>query len=284
MKRITPSPISDRNMPLMRCLGHCGPLYFHQIERALPVFIPDLQKKQTRQRLLYRELAKLTKSRLVGSRRPRGCRASAYYLTKKGAEKLEAFGHGQVDLSVVQRFFDDPFHEEILHGFTVEVLRARHLSPNMISEVAWSLVERFEFESPNEGGKKAYEPDAMLWLTLMDKRELTVLLEVDRGTETLTRWREKMSKTDLVLQAQEGRSRLLVITETTGRLKSLMAESTKVLSQESWKRSRWIPLEDFSAEMFFEAKFLAYSEDGKALYRKQLLPWKSPTQVVAAVG
>lgn len=272
MIRTSPTPFSERSIALLRCVGHCGPLYFNQVLRVLPAFAPLLNERKSRERLLYGELARLVKRRLLGRRRPVGGRSAAYFSTARGAALVEASGHGSPDLSSVDRFFSKPAHDEILHGLVVELVLAKAQGESSLLELAWSHSERYEVNLAAGGRNGQYEPDAMLWLTLEDRQELTVFVEVDRGTETLGYWTRKIEKVKGLLLGCGSSGLLLVVAEGARRLRSLLSATHEAFGPPLCERTLWITAAEFEAErVLVDPVFLRWSSSSEQVTRAKLV-------------
>lgn len=253
MIRMTRPEVSPRGWALLRCISSLGPLFSVQIQRALPAYAPDLVQLRTTSRSTYRELALLVKKRLVGVRRPAGARASVYHVTERGAVLLEASGEGAVDLEGISRFLARPDHEELVRALAVELVVARALHGQALRSLSWSYVERFRLP----GAQGVYVPDLTAWVTASAGEEFVLLVEVDRGTEPLTRWESKLERAAPVLASCGPTGRLLVVAEGQRRLDHLADRARSALPADFLGRVRCALAGEVKAEALLEPRFVA---------------------------
>jgi DNA-binding PadR family transcriptional regulator len=266
---------TERAMSLLRCLGHCGPLFYDQLLRALPAFTPDLLTKKTSQRLLYRELEALTRAGWVSTRRPPRLRASAYFMTERGSAVLEAQRQERIELTNIEKFCTNTSHEALVRSFLIELVLARKAAKSPLREVGWNLSERFEVPAAAEQSARAYEPDVLAWLTLHAGPSVALLVEIDRGTETLGTWNDKLAKVTAVLPTLGAHARLLVVTEGERRLESLLASTRDQRFEALRGRVRGALAQQVRAETFFNPVFKLPSVPGKQQASATLVEWNA---------
>lgn len=248
--------LSQRSENLLLALGKCGPLSYRQLLRLQPVLLPDLTGTATLKRLLYRELSFLTARNLAATRRPPRSNAAVWFLTRKGAARLEARDHGEFDDDNFDGYFARPAHEGALRSLIVEVWRAKGLPDSPVRGLDWSFKERFLLVSEIGDQVGEYRPDAVLWFTLKSGAELNCMAEVDCGTETQGRWREKMALVGPLLEEFGDTCRLLVI--TTGkkqRLLNMVQSAREVMGSIALLHTRWIVAPTVDSDLFFTASF-----------------------------
>lgn len=213
----TPLQLTSRMFDVLRLVGVVGPAPFDLLERLAPALVSDLSGKRSLRRLLYRDLERLERARLVRTRRLPLARAGVYAVTPAGAGLLRAHDAADVPEDALERFMAFPDHEAGLRLVRAELLLARFAPSSPIQSLAFDDRARF----PVDGGR-AYEPDGYCELTFEGGDRRVVFIELDRATKPGATWEAKMQKAAPVISAHGPEARLLVLAPAPGRLANLL--------------------------------------------------------------
>lgn len=255
-----PAGLSPRTFAVLRLVGLVGPAPFALLERLAPILVEGLAGKRSARRLLYRELERAQRSKLVVTRRLPLATAGVYAVSAAGAGLLRAHDAADVPTDALDRYLTCPDHEAGLRQIRAKLLLAR-FAPSGSGErglrsLAFDDRRRFPLD-----GAHSYEPDGFYELGLGDGSHRVLVMEFDRTTKPLGAWADKLSKCAVALASSGPSARLLVVALAPRRLATLLEVAAEVLGP-ARERLRGIVLDQFIVDALWRPVFMA--SDGRA--------------------